>query len=88
MSEERLRKALAGLHAELEDTEEVDEELQRLLGELDGDIHRLLHDDEPDSTWDSLETRAKTIADDFEDKHPRASLLLGQLAGMLSRMGI
>lgn len=87
-----LKAHLKSLHANLENTEEVDEELQTLLRQLDGDIKALLEkrasQDEPDSTTYGLAERSQEITARFAAQHPRLEPALRELGTILSNMGI
>jgi hypothetical protein len=89
MKKDQLKDILKKLHMELGSTEQVDQDLRNMLGELDGDIHRLLDDDTQDSLRsETLSRRAKEIAAKFSAQHPRAEKILVELADTLSKMGI
>jgi hypothetical protein len=87
-----LKAHLKSLHANLENTEEVDEELQALLRQLDGDIKALLEkratEAEPDSTTYGLAERSQEITARFAAQHPRLEPALRELGTILSNMGI
>lgn len=87
-----LKAHLKSLHANLENTEEVDEELQSLLRQLDGDIKALLEkragEGAPDSTTYGLAERSQEITARFAAQHPRLEPALRELGTILSNMGI
>ena len=77
-----LKSHLKSLHANLAQTSDVDEELQGLLTQLDGDIRALLErraaaaalearEDEEDSTTFGLAERTQELTARFAVEHPR-----------------
>lgn len=89
-----LKSHLQHLHADLNRTPEVDEELRRLLTQLDGDIHALLEKraaaippvvEEPVY---GLTERTREITARFAARHPKLEPALRELGNMLSNMGI
>ena len=88
-----LKASLKSLQASLAATGPVDEELQELLQELDGDIHQLLEqrrvaEAEPDTTTYGLAERTQEISAKFAVKHPQLEPALRELGRILSSMGI
>jgi hypothetical protein len=86
-----LKASLKNLHAKLAVTGPVDEELQELLLQLDGDIKQLLDKrvaDEEDSTTFGLAERTQEISAKFAVKHPQLEPALRELGNILSSMGI
>lgn len=88
-----LKASLKSLQATLASTGPVDEELQELLQELDGDIHQLLEkrsvaESEPDTTTYGLAERTQEISARFAVKHPQLESGLRELGRILSGMGI
>ncbi len=87
-----LKAHLKSLHANLAQTEEVDEELQTLLQQLDVDIRELLErraaDDVGDSTSFGLAERTQELSARFAAEHPRMEPALRELGRILSNMGI
>lgn len=89
MSERDIRNRLAELHDELEKTPELDEDLRRLLLEVDGDIHQLLEasaEDDPEAQ--GLRDRLEALAADFAAAHPNTEVFFRELINALGRMGI
>ena len=84
MSNERIKKLLAQLREELESTD-VDEDLQRLMGELDDEIHGVI---ESDADVNALVDRAKELEAEFATKHPAAERFMREMIDALVRMGI
>ena len=87
-----LKDHLKSLHANLANNAgEVDEELQSLLRQLDGDIKTLLErrgaEGEPDATY-GLAERTQEITARFAAQHPRLEPALRELGNILASMGI
>jgi hypothetical protein len=87
-----LKAHLKSLHANLANTEQVDEELKALLRQLDGDIKALLekraHQDEEETDTYGLAERSQEITARFAAQHPRLEPALRELGTILSNMGI
>ena len=93
-----LKSHLKDLHANLSETSDVDEELQLLLRQLDGDIRTLLErrtalaaaeaQQEPDSQTSGLAERTQELTARFAVEHPRLEPALRELGRMLANMGI
>ena len=86
-----LKASLKSLQASLAATGPVDEELQELLQQLDGDIKQLLKqrsEAEPDTTTYGLAERTQEISAKFAVKHPQLEPALRELGRILSSMGI
>lgn len=89
MSSQDIKNRLSELHAELEKTPELDEDLRELLKEVDGDIHALLTSGEPaDDEVQSLRDRLEALAADFDAQHPHTNIFFRELIHALGRMGI
>ncbi len=89
MSSQDIKKRLAQLHEELENTPELDDDLRQLLTEVDGDIHALLTSGEPaDTEVQSLRDRLEALAADFDAQHPNTNIFFRELIHALGRMGI
>ena len=92
-----LKMHLKDLHANLAQTSDVDEELQSLLRQLDGDIRQLLErrtaiaaadaQDEESQTY-GLAERTQELTARFAVEHPRLEPALRELGRMLANMGI
>ena len=92
-NENTLKAHLKTLHRSLEETGEVDDELEMLLRQLDGDIKSLLErraqaEADSASTTYGLAERAQEITARFAAEHPRLEPALRELANILSSMGI
>lgn len=84
MSNERIKKLLAQLREELESTD-ADEDLQKLMGELDDEIHGVI---ESDADVNALVDRAKELEAEFATRHPAAERFMREMIDALVRMGI
>jgi hypothetical protein len=84
MSNERIKKLLAQLREELESTD-VDDDLQKLMGELDDEIHGVI---ENDADVNALVDRAKEMEAEFATKHPAAERFMREVIDALVHMGI
>ena len=92
-STSNLKAHLKSLHANLASTGEVDEELQALLRQLDGDIKALLEKRANDgasaaTTTYGLAERTQEITARFAAQHPRLEPALRELGNILASMGI
>jgi len=90
-NESNLKAHLKTLHRNLNETGEVDEELQMLLRQLDGDINRLLErraEENLDANTYGLASRSQEITARFAAKHPTLEPALRQLGNILANMGI
>lgn len=93
-----LKSHLKSLHANLAQTNDVDEELQSLLHQLDGDIRNLLERRTAAATVESqvvdesdtfgLAERTQELTARFAVEHPRLEPALRELGRMLANMGI
>ena len=93
-----LKSHLKDLHANLAQTGDVDEELQSLLRQLDGDIRTLLErrtaiaaadaPDDAESQTYGLAERTQELTARFAAEHPRLEPALRELGRMLANMGI
>jgi len=93
MMESNLKASLKSLHSSLATTGPIDEELQDLLRQLDGDIKQLLERraDEsaaPDTTTYGLAERTQELSAKFAVKHPQLEPALRELGTILNNMGI
>ena len=98
---ENLKSHLKALHTNLAHTNDVDEELQALLRQLDGDIRLLLErrsdtvaaeaaqlEAQANSETFGLAERSQEITARFAAEHPRLEPALRELGRMLANMGI
>jgi len=89
-NEDTLKAHLKNLHRSLEATGEVDDELEMLLRQLDGDIRHVLEKraDDPDANTYGLASRSQEITARFAARHPTLEPALRQLGNILNNMGI
>lgn len=89
-----LKASLKTLHTKLASAGPVDEELQDLLKQLDGDIKQLLARGEAsatdggDTTTYGLAERTQEISAKFAAQHPQLEPALRELGTILASMGI
>jgi hypothetical protein len=88
--EDTLKAHLKALHRSLEERGEVDDELEMLLRQLDGDINRVLERraDDPETSTYGLASRSQEITARFAARHPTLEPALRQLGNILANMGI
>lgn len=90
-NDSNLKAHLKTLHRSLSETDEVDEELQMLLRQLDGDIKQVLErraDADLDANTYGLGSRTQELSARFTARHPHVASALRELGNMLSSMGI
>jgi hypothetical protein len=86
-----LKAHLKALHRQLQETNDVDPELETLLRQLDGDIDRALarrEESRRDENTYGLSSRTQELAARFNANHPKVSSGLRELGNMLSSMVI
>ena len=86
-----LKAHLRTLHRHLQETDDVDPELETLLRQLDGDIDRALErraEQQLDDNTYGLGSRTQELAARFNTRHPTVSTGLRELGNILSNMGI
>jgi hypothetical protein len=89
MDKQQLRERLMELHAELQRVESVDDNEILALQQLSDDIQELLDQREhPEHSYKNLGERLRASIDQFEASHPKVTLLMGQAAEVLAKMGI
>lgn len=91
MELEQLKRSLKTLHVELAATEQVDHELQHLLGQLNTDIEQILDKEEEreaDENAYGFTSRAQELTARFAAEHPTLEPALRELARILGNMGI
>jgi hypothetical protein len=88
-NEDTLKAHLKTLHRHLEETGEVDDELEMLLRQLDGDIKHVLERraDDPDANTYGLASRSQEITARFAARHPTLEPALRQLGNILEQYG-
>lgn len=89
MDKQQLREKLTQLHAELQSVESIDDTEISALRQLSDDIRELLDRGEhSEHTYKNLGERLRAGIDQFEASHPNVTLLMGQAADVLAKMGI
>ena len=84
MSKERVKELLGQLREELRKTD-VDEDLDKMIGELDDEIQGVV---DTDADVNDLIDRAKVFEADFASKHPAVERFMREVIDTLVRMGI
>ena len=89
-SADNLKAHLKTLHRHLEETGQVDDELEMLLRQLDGDIKHVLDKraDDPDANTYGLASRTQELTARFALRHPKLEPALRELNNILTSMGI
>ena len=90
MDQQQLREKLVQLHDELEQTQSLDEDTRRVLGDLSKDIRELL--DQPGSKTDrrygTLSGNLRANLTRFETTHPRLTDAMERAIDALVQMGV
>ena len=84
MSKERIRELLTQLREELGNTK-IDDELEKLICDLDDDIHNAIDDD---ADVNAVVERAKELEAGFATNYPTAERVMREVIDTLVRMGI
>jgi hypothetical protein len=90
-NDDTLKAHLRTLHRHLEDTGgKVDDELEILLRQLDGDIRQVLarRADDADANTYGLASRTQELTARFALRHPHLEPALRELGNILASMGI
>lgn len=90
-SDSELKGRLKALHRQLQETTEIDTELQILLRQLDGDIEKAMQRREQaelDANTYGLASRTQELAARFAQRYPRIESSLRELGHILASMGI
>jgi ABC-type transporter Mla subunit MlaD len=90
-NDSNLKAHLKSLHRSLNETDDIDAELQMLLRQLDGDINKVLErraEQDLDENTYGLASRSQELAARFAVKHPRMEPALRELGNILASMGI
>ena len=89
-NENTLKAHLKTLHRSLEETGEVDDELEMLLRQLDGDIKHVLDKraQDADANTYGLASRTQELTARFAIRHPHLDPALRELGNLLASMGI
>ena len=85
-----LKALLKTLHRSLEETGDVDDELEMLLRQLDGDIKHVLdrRAQDADANTYGLASRTQELTARFAIRHPHLEPALRELGNILASMGI
>ena len=84
MSKERIKELLGQLREELRTTD-IDDELEKLLSDLDDDIAHVIDDD---VDLNEVIERAKAVEANFATNYPTAERFVREVIDLLVRMGI
>ena len=84
MSKERIKELLGQLREELRTTD-IDDELEKLLSDLDDDIDHVIDDD---VDLNEVIERAKAVEANFATNYPTAERFVREVIDLLVRMGI
>jgi chromosome segregation ATPase len=90
MDKKQLHETLEQLHRELQQIESVDDSEQQTLQKLMTDIEKLTQSREisQQQAYEPLVEGLKEGIEKFEASHPRTTLLMGQVADALAKIGI
>lgn len=90
MDKQQLQERLQRLHAELQQIESVDPRGRRALEQLSADIQELLENgpEHERHKYSKLGERLRDGVEHFEASHPKVTMLMGQVADILAKMGI
>ena len=90
MDKKELHESLEQLHGELQQIECVDETERETLEKLMADIEKLTksRDSSHQHLYERLGEGLKEGIEQFEASHPRATMLMGQVADALAKIGI
>jgi hypothetical protein len=87
MSERHLQEMLEQLHAELQNSRDVDEKSRALLRAVMDDI-RAIETGEGAPRPEPLGQRLREAVDAFEESHPALTEAVGRVVDALAKMGI
>ncbi|HXG63859.1 MAG TPA: DUF4404 family protein [Blastocatellia bacterium] len=90
MDKQQLHERLAQLHTELQQVESVDDKDREILQRLARDIQELLEESGGGQAHQHhrLGERLRESVEQLEAAHPNLTMLMGQVADALARMGI
>jgi Domain of unknown function (DUF4404) len=90
MDRDQIDDRLRHLLEELQSIETADDDQRRVLQHLKADIEELIEGTEgiSQSGYDQLVGRLREGIEHFEASHPGVTLVMGQLADALAKMGI
>ena len=88
MSERHLREMLEQLHAELQNSGDIDENSRELLREVMDDIRTIVEPGAAAPRPEPLGQRLREAVDAFEESHPALTEAVGRVVDALAKMGI
>lgn len=90
MEEQNLQELLQQLHHDLEQTDAVDEQTEKMLQDVMADIQQLLQSPDAESTEHphTLADRMNDIMYRLDESYHPLVVLIGQITNSLSNMGI
>lgn len=90
MDKKQLHETLEQLHNELQQIECVEENDRQTLEKLMADIEKLTgsRDSTHEHAYERLGEGLREGIEQFEASHPRATMLMGQVADALAKIGI
>jgi hypothetical protein len=90
MDKQEFREQIQRLHNQLQHLRSADESERQLLQLLNSDIQALLEhkEDYERHHYDSLGERLRETIEKIEASHPNLTLLMGQIADALAKIGI
>lgn len=84
MSKERIKELLGQIREEVGNTD-IDDELEKLMSDLDNEIESVVDED---ADVGAVIDRAKEVEANFATKHPNAERFIREVIDLLVRMGI
>ena len=87
MSKERIKELLSQLREEVRNTD-IDDDLNKLISDLDNDINSVIDENAAVVDIDDVVDRAKEIEANFATRHPAAERFVREVIDLLVRMGI
>lgn len=88
MSEEKLKKLIVQLEAELEKTDISDKTTRASLSHLMADVKAKLKNPSDKKSHAEMTTHLQGVALKFEVSHPKLTKLLNEISNLLSNIGI
>lgn len=88
MDSKRIKELVGALHKELDQLPEADETLKQGLRTLARDAERLVDEGDGTGPADQISNEIREVTADFEARYPRLSLVVGDLADALGKLGI
>lgn len=88
MPDPGMKDLMSRLHSALAGVDKVNPELMSLVRQLDGDLHRLMHEEDKEGSRQTMLDRAASLETRFASEHPRAEQVLREIVEALGRMGV